>query len=321
METSAHNVVRMRGLSSEAMSAIFVALEMRNASAIEGQYAVSEFDDVRIIRATSRGGSYEIQRHGWHIAASGSSHCFVCLPLGGDIRLKQDGNMCVLRPFDLGLVDTRREYTVGIPAGADALWIRIDSSRLDWRLPGAPEIFARRIDGGDGAGHVASSFIRSVTSQADRLSQQTRTTLVPMMADLLVEAAAGLCDAVQPPSSFRTSSQRTLERARVYIDRHLHDEDLDPDQISGAVGISARYLGQLFAAEGMTTMGWVSRRRLDDCRRKLESEVWRPGLITDLALSSGFTNVSSFNRAFKAAFGRTPRESMVPALQHRLMQN
>lgn len=321
METSTHSVFQMKGLSSEAMSSIFVDLEMRNASAVEGRYAVSEFDDVRIVRATSHGGAYEIQRHNWHIAASGPGHCFVCLPLGGEIRLRQDGNICVLRPFDLGLVDTRREYTVGIPAGADALWIRIDASRLDWRLPGEPEIFARRIDGDEGSGHVASSFLRSVTSQADRLSQQSRATLVPMMADLLVEAAASLAPALRQPAAFRTSSQRTFERARAYIDRHLDDEELDPDRIGRAVGISPRYLGHLFAAEGTTTMGWVSKRRLDLCRRKLEGEVWRPGVITELALSSGFTNVSSFNRAFKAAFGKTPREAMISASQHRLAQN
>jgi AraC family transcriptional regulator, positive regulator of tynA and feaB len=56
-------------------------------------------------------------------------------------------------------------------------------------------------------------------------------------------------------------------------------------------------------------MGWVSRRRLERCRTRLAKEVWRPGLITELAFASGFTNVSSFNRAFKAAFGRTPRET------------
>jgi hypothetical protein len=38
---------------------------------------------------------------------------------------------------------------VEVPAGADAMWIRLAVSRLDWRLPPTADMFARRIDGGE----------------------------------------------------------------------------------------------------------------------------------------------------------------------------
>ena len=316
MEMPGKKVFRLKGLLSDVLSTIFVDLEVRNATSIQARYAVAEIEDVRIIRATSNGGCYEILRRGRHIAASGSNHCFVCLPLRGQIRLHQDDSVCVLDPNDFGFVDTRREYTIGVPAGADALWIRLANLRLDWRLPRAADLFARRVDGSRGIGQVASSFFKSVALQAELLPPQSRASVVSMMSDLLAEAAATVASGQSHGGEFRTSSQRTLERARIYIDQHLEEETLSPAGVAAAIGISARYLSQLFAAEGQTTMGWVSKRRLDRCRQRLESEVWRPGLITELAFASGFVNVSSFNRAFKTAFGRTPREATLPTGQN-----
>ncbi len=315
MGSSAENVYRLKGLSSAVLSSIFVDLEMRNAHAIEGRYAISELDDIRFVRAKSRGGSYEVQRRDWHIAGAGSSHVFVCLPLQGEIRLRQDDSTCVLGPTDIGFVDSRREYTVGLPAGADALWVRLDASWLDWRLPRNPDIFARRILGVGGIGMVASTFLRSVAGQSGQLPLQSRRSVAAMISDLLAEAAADLCGGRTDAVGFRTGSQRTLERARVYIDQHLDEEDLSPQRVAFAVGISPRYLGQLFAADGQTTMGWVSQRRLERCRARLAQEVWRPGLITELAFASGYSNFSSFNRAFKAAFGTTPSEATLPHRQ------
>lgn len=309
MEEPAENVYRLKGLSSAVLSSIFVDLEMRNAQTIEGRYAISELDDIRFVRARSRGGSYEVQRRDWHIATAGSSHFFVCLPLQGEIRLRQDESTCVLGPTDIGFVDSRREYTVGLPAGADALWVRLEASCLDWRLPRNPDIFARRIIGATGIGMVASTFLRSVAAQTGQMPLQSRRSVASMVSDLLAEAAAHVSGGSVDAGGFRAGSQRTLERARIYIDQHLDEEDLSPSRVASAVGISRRYLGQLFAAEGQTTMGWVSQRRLERCRMRLAKEIWRPGLITELAFASGFSNVSSFNRAFKAAFNRTPREA------------
>jgi AraC-like DNA-binding protein len=312
METPSSNEFHLKGLSSAVLSSIFVDLEMRNAGSVEGRYAVSELDDIRFVRAMSRGGSYEVQRRDWHIAAAGTCSFFACLPLRGEIRLRQDESKCVLGPMDIGFVDSRREYTVEIRSNVDALWVRMDAASLDWRLPKNPDVFERCIDGTSGIGMLASSFLTSAAVQTRQLPLESRKFVASMVSDLLAEVASQVSGARIDGGTFRTGSQRTLERVRVYVDQHLDEEDLSPSSIAFAIGISPRYLGQLFAAEGQTTMGWVSRRRLERCRLRLSREVWRPGLITELAFGSGFSNVSSFNRAFKAAFGMTPRDTTLP---------
>ena len=305
MEPSKRQIFHLNDLSSAALSTIFASLDMRSAGSVEGIYTVSEMDNVRFIHARTNGGRYEVQHKTAHIASAVDSYCFACLPLSTAIRLRQGGRDCVLAPGDLGLVDTREEYTIDVPSGSSSIWVRFGSSRLEARLPGSGDVFARRIDGTAGIGNLASRFIRSVADEADHLPARSQTAIAAMAADLVSEAA--VC-ATSERKSFRSSSQRTLERARIYIDQHLHREDLSPAHIARSLGISPRYLSQLFATAGETPMGCVSRQRLRRCRERLERETWRPGLITDMAFACGFTNVSSFNRVFKAAFGVTPRQ-------------
>ncbi|MDF1802126.1 MAG: helix-turn-helix transcriptional regulator [Thalassobius sp.] len=79
------------------------------------------------------------------------------------------------------------------------------------------------------------------------------------------------------------------------------------------VGISSRYLSEIFAAEGTSPMRWVRQRRLELCRMELERQTGGNQLICEVAYSMGFTNVSSFNRAFKAHFGQSPRDLIAQA--------
>ena len=306
MEPSKSQVFRLNGLSSAALSKIFASLDMRNAGSVEGVYTVSEMDDVRFIHARTAGGQYEVQHRTSHIRSATDSYCFACLPLTTAICLRQAGRDCALAPGDLGLVDTRQEYTIDILSGGSSIWVRFGSHRLEAQLPQLADVFARRIDGTAGIGNLASRFIRSVAEESDRLLERSQTAIAVMAADLVSEAAA--CTTAER-TLFRSSSQRTLERARTYIDQHLNSENLSPVQIARGIGISPRYLSQLFATAGETPMGCVSRQRLRRCRARLERETWRPGLITDMAFACGFTNVSSFNRLFKTAFGITPRQA------------
>ena len=80
--------------------------------------------------------------------------------------------------------------------------------------------------------------------------------------------------------------------------------------VANGIGISRRYLSQIFAAEGSSVMRWVQRRRLERCRLALQANLIELKTIQEIAYSVGFANISSFNRAFKAQFGCSPRAMM-----------
>ena len=70
--------------------------------------------------------------------------------------------------------------------------------------------------------------------------------------------------------------------------------------------MSARQLHLVFEPSGTTFSRHVQRRRLEECRAALIANPARS--VTDVAFAWGFTSLSSFYRAFQAAFGMAPRD-------------
>ncbi|HAQ82027.1 MAG TPA: hypothetical protein DCS58_18555, partial [Bradyrhizobium sp.] len=72
--------------------------------------------------------------------------------------------------------------------------------------------------------------------------------------------------------------------------------------------VSPRMLNRLFAREGSTPIRWLWQQRLAGAYQALAER--RFGGVTDVAPSFGFSDVSHFSRALKAAFGRSPHQVM-----------
>ena len=87
------------------------------------------------------------------------------------------------------------------------------------------------------------------------------------------------------------------------------EQDPDDELSLGALARTARlspyhFLRTFERITGVTPHQYVLRARL---RRAATRLVTGPGKILDLALESGFGDLSNFNRAFRAEFGMSPR--------------
>lgn len=305
---TSNQIYRTSDLPAGALSSIFVKMDMLSPSRASGRLIVSEFAGMRLVHARHLGGKVQIRRHRNHIRETSSHAIFVCIPISGEISISQGGRECLLCRDDLGLLDSRLEYQLGISDCSDTLWLRFTPSFMEARVRELPNAIARRIDGSRGIGLIASGFIKAVASQVVDLNDKRRDSLGSMAADLVAESAATgsgsvLCLRYSP-------RERTLERAKTYIENYLGDEDLSPAKIARGVGISTRYLSELFATDGVSPMSWVAHRRLTRCEEILKQQSWTPGIIAHVAFQHGFGCIPSFNRSFKKKFGLAPKEVM-----------
>ena len=301
-------VLHLDRLSSDALSSIFARIELSGARDVHGRYELLACDDMMFVRATTVGGTFHVNRRSSHLKGDACDAFFLCLPLSGGAMLSQHGRACALDPGDFGMLDAQSPYAIEISGGCDALWIRLPRSRLDWSSRTIRTLSARRVDGASGVGLLVSRYIRTLFEEMPSVPGPSRSPLAAALVDLVSEAASVVTRVVRP---FKPSGRKTLERARIFIERNLGDEDLTPARIAAGVGISQRYLSELFAGEGITTMRHVTARRLERCREALGQETWQPGVITQLAFANGFVNLSSFNRLFKQTYGATPRQVMI----------
>ncbi|MGJ9403547.1 helix-turn-helix domain-containing protein [Arthrobacter sp. KK5.5] len=109
-----------------------------------------------------------------------------------------------------------------------------------------------------------------------------------------------------PGLTLDTRAIRLME-VKAFIDANLGDAQLTVDDIARANAVSTRYLHMLFQGSGETCRQYLMCRRRETANRLLQSS--GPLSITEIAHRTGFDNPSSFSRAYRAAYGRSPREA------------
>jgi AraC-like DNA-binding protein len=92
-----------------------------------------------------------------------------------------------------------------------------------------------------------------------------------------------------------------------YIDAHLANEQLGPDEIAAAANVSRASLYRLLAAEG-GIRALLLTRRLDEALRLLLADNKDERSLAEVAKRCGFGGTSQFSRAFRARFGLPPRQ-------------
>jgi AraC family transcriptional activator of tynA and feaB len=120
--------------------------------------------------------------------------------------------------------------------------------------------------------------------------------------------SAELISAQQDDSSHARSSRAStalLRRMLAIVEREPGNAELSPEWLAQRFGISVRYVHKLFARDGLTCRAHINEVRLENARRDLASSPGRIHLAT-LAYRWGFSDPSSFGRAFRNRFGCSP---------------
>ena len=107
------------------------------------------------------------------------------------------------------------------------------------------------------------------------------------------------------------SSPIAQPNALANVTRVVRQIEKNPDSrltlasLARASRLSPYYFLRMFQlVTGVTPHQYILRMRLRDAAARLRSETEK---ILDIALDSGFGDVSNFNRAFRTEFGTTPR--------------
>jgi AraC-like DNA-binding protein len=97
-----------------------------------------------------------------------------------------------------------------------------------------------------------------------------------------------------------------LAAALEHIATRFRDPALSVAAVAISQGISARYLQGLLEMSGRSFTERVTELRLQRALALLTEADECPRRISDIALEAGFSDISHFNRLFRARFGDTP---------------
>ncbi|MEU1289730.1 helix-turn-helix domain-containing protein [Kitasatospora sp. NPDC005856] len=243
---------------------------------------------------------------------------YVALHIDGTALVRRHGVSTALAPGDLLIGTSPHPAGLLREAGCRTVRFRLPCFYLGVRHGDVRRTGGLVARGSEGVGALASQFLLTLAARVrdragvpgarpgDHLARSVSDLVAILVTELLEEEGPG-----QPGGG----SAELLARIRAHIEENLADPDLAPESIARAQHISVRYLHKLFQQEGMTVGQWVRQRRLDACRRELERPSRRQTSVSAVAHRWGFVSHSHFSRAFRDAYGVSPREWQAYAAQ------
>jgi AraC-like DNA-binding protein len=305
-------------------SAALIGLAVHAPGPLDATELNIALPQARLARVT--GSAHTVERTPDMISRFPADAVVVYLTLRGDAWFVSADRTLARRPGDAIIWETDRPFTRRFAVGLEELVITVPRSALTARGNVArldrPVLTSFAVPPGTSAAMGTTGtasrpakpdyYARALARIAGRAAR-TGHPLPPderTVLDLVAVLAAG--PKAAPAAAHRAS-------AHLYIEECLTDPGLGADEIAAAIGISARQLSRLFAADGTSLPRHILSRRLELARSILTDPApasagtagtakgiatARPiATVADVAASCGFTSVTYFSHTFRHHFG------------------
>jgi AraC-like DNA-binding protein len=226
----------------------------------------------------------------------------VCSP--GRSQLSQRGQEIELRAGDAIAILHSEPATVTYVEGLQ-FGLAVPRDVLTQRLTNVDSLTMRPISHRTEALRLLMTYLKSAFKESALAAPKLRDTVVTHIHDL-VALAVGEC----APLGESSASAVVAARHSAVLDHiatHFQDPGLNLEMVARCQGISPRYLQRLMTSSGSSFTERVNELRLQRAFELLTEPHTSTQRISDIALEVGFSDVSHFNRLFRARFGNSPR--------------
>ena len=201
------------------------------------------------------------------------------------------GDACAVLTFEPGMIGSRGHLNLLLPRAS-----------LASRLKNIADLTANRIAADTDSLRLLIAYLNALP---EARSARLQRAAVDHILDL---TALVICpDHPADENSLSATVAARLELALAYLDKHFDFPGLTISTVAADQNISPRYLQRLIETTGSTFSERLSELRLQRALTLLTDARQTRKRIGEIALRSGFSDVSYFNRIFRKRFGETPR--------------
>jgi AraC-like DNA-binding protein len=281
-----------------------VSVVPRKEHSFRGKIVTDRIGGLRV--TTVEADAQQVRRTAAHIERSPGDFVAVGVQTSGRTVLAQNGREETANPTDLFVYRTSRPSFMNHPEPFSVRMVYIPRRMLALTDDELNGMTGRVMTTGRGCAAVLRPFILTVVASAPKYlpsaSGGLANTLIDLFSTLVAEQIEAKGDGDGRNRNF------LLARVRAFIDQNLGDPALSPESVARAHNISVRYLHRLFEDEGITVSRLIQRRRLEECARELARRSRSVPTVSAIAQRWGFVNPTHFSRAFRGAYGLSPRE-------------
>lgn len=273
--------------------------------AFSGELEVGAIGSVDLWRLKNSVVSYVHQDR--HIAQTAPNHLFVFLQTQGTLGVEQNGREAVLESGQFALVDPIVPYSGHLSSNSDLLVLGIPRAEIEARLGKTIDLVSRPIQAN---GSLASSYLTALSLHEGQLNSEAEDMAQIQCLDLIALDLSRLSGRPCQPSH-----ALTVFRIRSVIESHMRHPGVGVADIAAAAGVSVRYGNSILAEQGTSLSRLLKEMRLERCRKALSDPAQSKRSVSDIAFSWGFSDLTHFGRAFRAAYGMLPSECRQLALK------
>lgn len=246
-------------------------------------------------------GPHTVQQNEVMTSSTEQHLCKLSLQLSGVTHLTQDGRYCALQPGDLALYVAHRPYTLHYIDDQRSLIIQFPQELLHLVHQQVAQVTALPVNAHTGLGRVAVPLFEQLAINFSILQGPHAMRLVrsalEMLVTVLLEASRDNEDNQDNP---------LFSQAVAFIDDHLHDPQLGPQNIADYFYVSLRQLHGKFSEENQTISAYIRNERMRRIRNDLADPTHREETVQTISSRYGLTDASHVSKLFKQTFGQTP---------------
>lgn len=230
---------------------------------------------------------------------------YLALQRSGAGRVSQDGRHAVLRPGDMTLTRSNGAATVDALAGSNGLHLLIPAGQLGVHDRTLRQVTAVRLGRDLALARIVASHVEQLAASPSLRPAEAMALVGPTVA--MVRALVAVT-AAEPSLASGPLAETLQQRIVAYLHEHWLDEGLNADRLARVHHISQRHVYTQLRAAGIDLGDWLRARRLQACRDELAEPGALRSNVSDIGRRWGFSNPTTFGRAFKHAYGLTPGE-------------
>jgi AraC-like DNA-binding protein len=259
------------------------------------------FEDLRMVRtAHSPGLSFRDQE----LVKDGDEALLLMIAQSGRLDLAHQGRELRLGRDETTLLRMCETASAGSRHAFECIAVMIPPGELAARSARPDDAIMRRVPRQSETLQLLRAYIRALEGARLAASAQTRETIRRHIIDLVAlictpHGALGETD-------LSAVADARLHAALEHITTRFQDPALSVVAVAKSQGISVRYLQGLLETSGRSFTERVTELRLQKAFALLTEAGEDARRISDIALEAGFSDISHFNRLFRARFGDTP---------------
>jgi AraC-like DNA-binding protein len=199
-------------------------------------------------------------------------------------------------------------------AGQSVTCLFIPLRALVGLVTGLEDALVRPIPAQTGALRLLRKYLGLLEDPSAVTTPEISRLAATHVHDLVAMALGATRDAAEIARGRGLRAAR-LNAIKADIAANLERGDLGATELAVRHGISPRYIQKLFEGEGTTFSRYLLSQRLNRVYRRLADPRSAGLTIGALAFDVGFSDLSTFNHAFRRQFGATPSEVRAAAIE------